>query len=58
MATTIDSIFSLLNSTEGAAGVEYALLVAGIALAVLAGMTVFGGSVMGLYTDAVSKLPF
>ncbi len=58
MNTTIKLIYGLLHNADGAAATEYALLLSGIALAALAGMTILGGSVLGLFTDAVNKLSF
>ena len=36
---------------------EYALLISGIAVAIFAAVTLFGGAVLQLYEEAVRKFP-
>ena len=48
----------LLCNEEGASAVEYALILAFIAAAIIASVTLFGGSVKGLFqttNDALTK---
>jgi pilus assembly protein Flp/PilA len=42
---------------EGAAMVEYGLLVALIAVVVMAALTPLGGAIAGLFTDVAGNLP-
>jgi Flp pilus assembly pilin Flp len=58
MHTTTNILYRFLYSDAGAGATEYAILVSGIALAVLGGITIFGGAVRGLFAEAVSKFPF
>jgi Flp pilus assembly pilin Flp len=57
METMTNFIHRLLNNRDGAAAVEYALLISCIALTALAGMKIFGGAVLSLFEEA-KKLPF
>jgi len=41
----------------GAVAAEYALLISGIAVAIFAAVTLFGGAVLQLYEEAVKKFP-
>lgn len=41
---------------RGASAVEYGLLVAGIALAIVAAVWAFGGSLAGMFSDAGASL--
>ncbi len=46
--------FWLANS--GATAIEYAMIAAGVALAIVAGVTQLGTSVSGLYNDVLTAL--
>ncbi len=47
---------TLLRDEEGASAVEYALILAFIAAAIIASVTLFGGSVEGLFKTANAAL--
>jgi len=49
-------ITACLREDEGASAVEYALLLAMVALAVIAGGAGMYGAVSGRFSDAVSKI--
>ncbi len=44
------------SDASGATAIEYALLAAGIALAIIAGVGLMGGAVEGVFTEAESGL--
>jgi pilus assembly protein Flp/PilA len=44
------------HANSGETAVEYAMIAAGVALAVVAGVTQLGMSVSGLYNDVVAAL--
>jgi pilus assembly protein Flp/PilA len=47
---------TLLRNEEGASAVEYALILAFIAAAIIASVTLFGGSVKGLFETTNAAL--
>jgi pilus assembly protein Flp/PilA len=47
---------SLARTERGASAVEYGLLVALITLAILAGVTLLGGSISGIFNRAASSI--
>lgn len=51
-----DLINKLISQDNGAAAVEYAILISGIAVAIAATIASFGSSVQKLYQEAVDKL--
>lgn len=42
---------------DGAVASEYAILISGIAVAIVAAVSLFGGAVLQLYEEAVRKFP-
>ncbi|MBM4300340.1 MAG: Flp family type IVb pilin [Deltaproteobacteria bacterium] len=50
-------IMAFINDEEGASAIEYALLVALIALAITVGATTLGGKINNMFTNAAGKLP-
>lgn len=42
---------------DGAVASEYAILISGIAVAIFAAVTLFGGAVLQLYEEAAAKFP-
>ena len=53
----MDLILKFSVDEAGAPAVEYALLMAFIALAIAAGVTTFGAALAGLFDNAVNKWP-
>lgn len=47
-----------LDSDEGATALEYGILVALIALAIIVGVTAFGGSLNTFFNGLSGKVPF
>jgi|WetSurMetagenome_2_1015567.scaffolds.fasta_scaffold471499_1 pilus assembly protein Flp/PilA len=56
MKTYLKKIVTFLRDEEGASAIEYALLVALIALAITAAATALGTNIAGLFNNASSKL--
>jgi len=57
MKTYLRKIMAFINDEEGASAIEYALLVALIALAITVGATTLGGKINNMFTNAAGKLP-
>jgi pilus assembly protein Flp/PilA len=57
MKTSLFKIVAFLRDEEGASAIEYALLVALIALAITAGATTLGTKIGAMFNAAASKLP-
>jgi len=57
MKTYLWKIVAFINDEEGASAIEYALLVALIALAITAGATTLGTKISGMFNKAASQLP-
>ena len=55
--TVMDLIMKFTFDEAGAPAVEYALLVAFIAVAIAASISAFGAAVNGLFADAAKKFP-
>ena len=55
--TGMDLIIKFTCDEAGASAVEYALLMAFIALAIVISVTTFGAAVKGLFDNAVAKWP-
>jgi Flp pilus assembly pilin Flp len=53
----MDKIIIFFADSSGATMVEYGLMVAFIALACFTGVQVFGAAVLGLYQNAVDRMP-
>ena len=53
----MDLIMKFTFDEAGAPAVEYALLMAFIAVAIAASISTFGAAVKGLFADAAKKLP-
>jgi pilus assembly protein Flp/PilA len=56
MKTYLRKIVAFINDEEGASAIEYALLVALIALAITAGATVLGGKINTMFQNAATQL--
>jgi len=56
MKSTFPKVKAFLADEEGASAVEYALLVAGIAVAVAAAIWGLGAAVMGKFTSATTAI--
>jgi pilus assembly protein Flp/PilA len=56
MQTYLQKFFSFLQDEEGASAIEYALLVALIALAITAGATTLGTKIGGMFNNAAAQL--
>jgi pilus assembly protein Flp/PilA len=56
MKTYLRKIVAFINDEEGASAIEYGLLVGLIALAIVAGATLLGTSISGMFTRAATKL--
>jgi pilus assembly protein Flp/PilA len=56
MKTYLRKIVAFINDEEGASAIEYGLLVGLIALAIVAGATLLGTSISGMFTRASTKL--
>jgi pilus assembly protein Flp/PilA len=57
MQTYLQKFLSFLRDEEGASAIEYALLVALIALAITAGATTLGTRIGGMFNSAATQLP-
>ena len=57
MKTYLRKIVAFINDEEAAAAIEYALLVALIALAIVAGATTLGHKIGTMFTNAAARLP-
>ena len=57
MKTYLRKIVTFLQDEEGASAIEYALLVALIALAITAGATTLGTRIGGMFNSAAAQLP-
>jgi len=57
MKTYLRKIVAFINDEEAAAAIEYALLVALIALAIVAGATTLGTKIGTMFTNAAKRLP-
>ena len=53
----MDLIMKFTCDEAGASAVEYGLLLAFIAVAIVASVTAFGSAVNGLFADAAKKFP-
>jgi pilus assembly protein Flp/PilA len=56
MKTYLQKIVAFLRDEEGASAIEYALLVALIALAITAGATTLGTKISAMFNSAADKL--
>ena len=56
MKTYLRKIVAFINDEEGASAIEYALLVALIALAITVGATALGTQINTMFTSATGKL--
>ena len=56
MKTYLQKFLSFLRDEEGASAIEYALLVALIALAITAGATTLGTKISAMFNNAAAKL--
>lgn len=56
MKTYLRKIVAFITDEEGASAIEYALLVALIALVIVGGATLLGKSISGMFTNAAAKL--
>ena len=57
MKTYLQKIVTFLWDEEGASAIEYALLVALIALAITAGATTLGTKISAMFNSAANQLP-
>lgn len=57
MLTRLYCWAATLRSEEGATAVEYGIMVALIAVAIIAAVTVLGGRLSGLFTTVSGSLP-
>jgi pilus assembly protein Flp/PilA len=57
MKTYLRKIVAFINDEAGASAIEYALLVALIALAITAGATTLGTKISGMFTKAAAQIP-
>jgi len=57
MKTYLQRMLAFLRDEEGASAIEYALLVALIALAIVAGATTLGTRIGAMFTSAADQLP-
>ena len=57
MKTFLQRIMAFIQDEEGASAIEYALLVALIALAITAGATTLGTKISTMFNAAANKLP-
>jgi pilus assembly protein Flp/PilA len=53
----VDQTIEFLKDEGGSAGMEYALLVSLIAVAIVAGITAFGTALSAYYDDLVTRMP-
>lgn len=56
MLKLVTKVQARLNDDKGATAVEYALIVGGIAVAILGAIQLFGGGLAAFFTGLVSKL--
>ena len=56
MKTYLRKIAAFVNDEEGASAIEYALLVALIALVIVGGATLLGKSISNMFQNAATKL--
>jgi len=56
MKTYLQKIVAFINDEEGASAIEYGLLVGLIALAIVAGATLLGTSISGMFSRTATKL--
>ena len=56
MKTYLRKIVAFINDEEGASAIEYALLVALIALVIVGGATLLGKSISNMFQNAATKL--
>ena len=56
MKTYLRKIVAFINDEEGASAIEYALLVALIALAITAGATTLGTKITAMFKNAADQL--
>ena len=56
METYLMKFMAFIRDEQGASAIEYALLVALIALAITAGATALGTSISGMFNNASTKL--
>jgi pilus assembly protein Flp/PilA len=56
LKTYLQKIVAFINDEEGASAIEYGLLVGLIALAIVAGATLLGGSIDAMFTRASTRL--
>lgn len=56
MKTYLRKIVAFINDEEGASAIEYGLLVGLIALAIVAGATLLGGSINTMFSNASTRL--
>ena len=56
MKTYLRNILAFINDEEGASAIEYALLVALIALAITVGATALGTQINTMFNSAATKL--
>jgi len=57
MKTYLQKTMGFIRDEEGASAIEYALLVALIALAITAGATTLGTKISTMFNSAANKLP-
>ncbi len=57
MKTYLRKTMAFIRDEEGASAIEYALLVALIALAITAGATTLGSKIGDMFNSAADKLP-
>ena len=57
MKTYLSKIVAFLQDEEGAAAIEYGLLVALIALAIVVGATTLGTKIGAMFTTAAGHMP-
>ena len=56
MKTLLTKIKSFIHEEEGASAVEYGLLVSLIAVAIIAGVQLLGGSLAAMFTGVAGKI--
>jgi pilus assembly protein Flp/PilA len=56
MKTYLRKIVAFINDEEGASAIEYGLLAALIALAIIGGATVLGKNINNLFNSAASQI--
>jgi Flp pilus assembly pilin Flp len=58
MKKHLNQVMAFLQGDEGAASVEYALLVSLIAAVIVGGVTLFGTKLANSFTSSIAKLPW